>query len=102
MLWPEHPEVAATWPPGRSPGWQGKDNEAEQLYERALAILNGLMDRSITSWRRVNNLAAIQHKQGDHAEAERLYKRALAMKENWVPTIRRGDDVEQPGVSSKS
>jgi tetratricopeptide (TPR) repeat protein len=61
---------------------QGKYDEAEALYRRALAGFERTLgpdhDEVAVS---CNNLAALHHARGDCVEAERPYRRALAIKE---------------------
>ena len=61
-------------------GAQGKDAEAEPLYERVLAILEEALGpehpRVAVS---LNNLAAHYRGQGKYTEAEPLHWRALAI-----------------------
>ena len=59
---------------------QGKYDEAEALYRRALGLFEHALgpehyEVAITC----NNLAALSHTRGDNAEAESLYQRALAI-----------------------
>jgi CHAT domain-containing protein len=61
---------------------QGRDDDAEPLYQQALAIVEEALGRShpevATS---LNNLAGLYRKQGRYADAEPLYKRSLAINE---------------------
>jgi tetratricopeptide (TPR) repeat protein len=57
----------------------GRDDKAEPLFERALAIMEravGIDSSDIAP--EMNNLAALYERQGRFAEAEPLFKRALA------------------------
>jgi tetratricopeptide (TPR) repeat protein len=61
---------------------QGKYKEAEQLYQRALAIKEqqlGTLDFSTSIC--YNNLALLYEDQGKYEEAEPLFQRALAIRE---------------------
>ncbi|MEO0415519.1 MAG: tetratricopeptide repeat protein, partial [Verrucomicrobiota bacterium] len=61
---------------------QGKYEEAEPLYKRALAIREKQLgaDHPDTATS-LNNLAVLYYEQGKYKEVEPLYKRALAIKE---------------------
>jgi tetratricopeptide (TPR) repeat protein len=61
---------------------QGKYEEAEPLYRRALAVREKQLgaehpDTALS----LNNLAGLYHVQGKYEEAEPLYKRALTVYE---------------------
>ncbi|GHO63193.1 hypothetical protein KSC_020850 [Ktedonobacter sp. SOSP1-52] len=61
---------------------QGRYEEAEPLYQRALAICErspGAMHPDTCTI--LNNLAGLYDKQGRHAEASSLYQRAQAISE---------------------
>ena len=61
---------------------QGKRNEADQLYRRALAVFVRLFGREHYDVAvNLNNLAALYQATGDIGKAERLYRRALIIKE---------------------
>jgi CHAT domain-containing protein len=64
----------------------GRDDEAEQLYKRALAVMEktGAID-SADMAPELTNLAAIYERQSRYAEAEPLFKRALALREKARP-----------------
>jgi tetratricopeptide (TPR) repeat protein len=69
---------------------QGKYDEAEPLYQRALVIFRRTrsdFDIAVN----LNNLAALYQARGEAARPERLYKRALAIKERlfgpWHPEV---------------
>src|SRR5437588_12845906 len=67
---------------------QGKYDDAEPLYKRALAIceevLGPIHPSTATS---VNNLAFLYNSQGKYDDAEPLYKRALAIREEVLGPI---------------
>ncbi len=61
---------------------QGRDDQAEPLYKRAIALLEktfGLDNAEIAP--ELNNLAALYQRQARYADAEPLFKRALAIRE---------------------
>jgi formylglycine-generating enzyme required for sulfatase activity/CHAT domain-containing protein/Tfp pilus assembly protein PilF len=61
---------------------QGKYNDAEQMYQRALAIYEkavGTNDPRLGQT--LNNLAVLYRRKGDYVHAEQLYRRALAIRE---------------------
>src|SRR5262249_40982425 len=61
---------------------QGKYNEAEGLYKRALAILETALGGNHSDvGRTLNNLALVYRVQGKYSEAEGLLKRALVIRE---------------------
>jgi CHAT domain-containing protein/Tfp pilus assembly protein PilF len=64
----------------------GRDDEAEQLYKRVLAVMEktGAID-SADMAPELTNLAAIYERQSRYAEAEPLFKRALALREKARP-----------------
>ena len=66
---------------------QGKYDEAEKLYRRALAVFErtyGPEHYEVAV--NLNNLAALCHATGRTEEAERLYRRALSVKEKLLGT----------------
>ncbi len=64
----------------------GRDDEAEQLYKRVLAVMEktGAIN-SADMAPELTNLAAIYERQSRYAEAEPLFKRALALREKARP-----------------
>lgn len=61
---------------------QGRYDEAEPLFRRALAVAQQAFGpRALEVAAVLNNFAALRAARGDHAGAERLYRRALASKE---------------------
>ena len=61
---------------------QGRYNEAEKLYERALAGREEKLEpKHLDTLRTVMNLAIVYCNQGRYNEAEKLYERALAGRE---------------------
>ena len=81
-LRPEHPQLAITLDNlALVYTAQGKYDEAEPLYHRALAIMEKALrpehpDVAIC----LNNLAHLYHARGNYGRAESFYQRALAMK----------------------
>ena len=62
---------------------QGRYAEAEQLYQRALAIQEETLGREHPDVARsLNNLADLYRGHGRYAEAESLYRRSLDILEN--------------------
>ncbi|RZN11271.1 hypothetical protein CWO91_09130 [Bradyrhizobium genosp. SA-3] len=73
---------------------QGRDDLAEPLYKRAIALMEkslGLDTPLVAA--ELTNLAALYQRQGRFAEAEPLFKRALAVREKSLP--REHPDVGQ-------
>jgi CHAT domain-containing protein/Tfp pilus assembly protein PilF len=61
---------------------QGRDDQAEPLYKRAIALMEkGMGLDSVEIAPVLNNLAALDQRQSRFAEAEPLFKRALAIRE---------------------
>jgi CHAT domain-containing protein len=61
---------------------QGRDDQAEPLYKRAIALMEkGTGLDSVEIAPVLNNLAALDQRQSRFAEAEPLFKRALAIRE---------------------
>ena len=78
---------------------QGKYDEAEPLYQRALAISEKVLgpDHPDTATS-LNNLAGLYNNQGKYDEAEPLYQRALAIDEKvWGQIILNSNIPEQSG-----
>ncbi len=72
------------------PAVNPKYEQAEPLYQRALAIAEQQLgaehpDTAIS----LNNLAALYHEQGKYEQAEPLYQRALAIDLNNLAAIYR-------------
>ena len=79
----EHPTRRRPEQSGRALRNQGKYDEAEPLYQRALAIREKALGPDHPDVAEsLNNLAELYSNQGKYAEAEPLYKRALAIDEN--------------------
>ncbi|TFV70868.1 tetratricopeptide repeat protein [Bradyrhizobium frederickii] len=73
---------------------QGRDDLAEPLYKRAIALMEkSLGSDSALVAAELTNLAALYQRQGRFAEAEPLFKRALAVREKALP--REHPDVGQ-------
>ncbi|WP_257196812.1 MULTISPECIES: CHAT domain-containing tetratricopeptide repeat protein [unclassified Bradyrhizobium] len=73
---------------------QGRDDLAEPLYKRAIALMEkslGLDNALVAA--ELTNLAALYQRQSRFAEAEPLFKRALAVREKALP--REHPDVGQ-------
>jgi tetratricopeptide (TPR) repeat protein len=87
-LGPDHPDVAADVAAlAALLDGQGKYDEAEKLYRRALTVFERVYgtehyEIAVT----LNNLAAIYHARGESEEAEELYQRALSIKEKALGT----------------
>ena len=61
---------------------QGRDDQAEPLYKRAIALMEkGTGQGSVEIAPLLNNLAALYQRQSRYAEAEPLFKRALTVRE---------------------
>ena len=78
---------------------QGRDDLAEPLYKRAIALMEkslGLETPLISA--ELTNLAALYQRQGRLAEAEPLFKRALAVSEKGLS--REHPDVGRPSTIS--
>jgi tetratricopeptide (TPR) repeat protein len=61
---------------------QGKYEQAEPLYQRALAIKERVLGKEHPSTATgLNNLALLYYNQGKYEQAEPLFKRALAIRE---------------------
>ncbi|WP_298243093.1 CHAT domain-containing tetratricopeptide repeat protein [uncultured Bradyrhizobium sp.] len=61
---------------------QGRDDQAEPLYKRAVALMEkGTGQGSVEIAPLLNNLAALYQRQSRFTEAESLFKRALAVRE---------------------
>ncbi|MVT51183.1 tetratricopeptide repeat protein [Bradyrhizobium yuanmingense] len=73
---------------------QGRDDLAEPLYKRAIALMEKSLgsDNALVA-AELTNLAALYQRQGRFAEAEPLFKRALAVREKALP--REHPDVGQ-------
>ncbi|MHC4051976.1 CHAT domain-containing tetratricopeptide repeat protein [Bradyrhizobium sp. 25ACV] len=79
---------------GRVHAGQGRDDLAEPLYKRAIALMEkslGLDNALVAA--ELTNLAALYQRQGRFAEAEPLFRRALAVREKALP--REHPDVGQ-------
>jgi tetratricopeptide (TPR) repeat protein len=83
VLGPEHPDTAQTLNNlANLYRKQGKDDEAEALYQRALAIREKVLGPEYTSTAStLNNLGFLYSERGKYDEAEPLYQRALAIYE---------------------
>ena len=64
---------------------QGRSDEAEALYKRALAIREGLPAEPLALAATLGSLATLHSSQGKLAEAERLYKRSLEIRQSSQP-----------------
>ena len=61
---------------------QGRDDQAEPLYKRAIALMEkGTGQGSVEIAPLLNNLAALYQRQSRYTEAEPLFKRALTVRE---------------------
>ena len=81
-LEPEHPDiliVGASTPCGKLYRSQGKGEEAESLFKRALVIREQALgtEHPDVAWS-LNNLGEFYRTHGRYAEAEPLFERALA------------------------
>ncbi|QOZ06790.1 tetratricopeptide repeat protein [Bradyrhizobium sp. CCBAU 51765] len=79
---------------GRVHAGQGRDDLAEPLYKRAIALMEKSLgpDNALVA-AELTNLAALYQRQGRFAEAEPLFKRALAVREKALP--REHPDIGQ-------